>query len=329
MRLIILTLLFSNLCWATLPQGVGFPGLGVCYEGHHFLEEFTFRRPNVNVSHVNDLKDLISQSSLKEQALDLIERNEYFSFLKLLEREDELISQRAHQILEEKLMTLEVKKMIELNGHGSSQGNIFLVEFRNGMKAVYKKFNQRELQGSEVVAYKLNRLLNINLIPPTVNRSIDNQNGSLQYWIEDFKSALTTRQLEIDPDLIFFDMLIGNKDRNRGNWGRSRLGNFIGIDHGLSFRQDATLLLARLPTPSEKIKEKILEQGTLLEIREIILNSNLPNQESYFAFIRERYDAIVNELLKRTPNQDRMSRANVQNQYDFSGNTGSGYFFYP
>jgi hypothetical protein len=100
----------------------------------------------------------------------------------------------------------------------------------------------------EVAAYRLDRLLDIGLVPVTVERQIEGTQGSLQLWIED----ATTLQSAADRDLpigderlllerlmsmYVLDQLIANVDRNFGNvLVRPQLDDFYLIDHSRAFR---------------------------------------------------------------------------------------------
>ncbi len=80
----------------------------------------------------------------------------------------------------------------------------------------------------EVAAYKLDRMLDIGLVPVTVERRIDGKKGILQVWIDGLISELVMKEDNIknkgfcDPSAQFnmmntFDYLIANRDRNQSN----------------------------------------------------------------------------------------------------------------
>ena len=80
----------------------------------------------------------------------------------------------------------------------------------------------------EVAAYKLDRLLDIGLVPVTVERTIDEKPGAIQIWIEGLISDLQINKEKIayrgfcDPGdqvnmMDTFDYLIANRDRNQSN----------------------------------------------------------------------------------------------------------------
>ena len=80
----------------------------------------------------------------------------------------------------------------------------------------------------EVVAYELNRLLGLRIVPPAVVRQIDGKEGSLQLWVE---GAITERKrlkkkltppnplqwAQMRQIRYIFDELVHNEDRNLGN----------------------------------------------------------------------------------------------------------------
>src|SRR5690606_31764907 len=90
----------------------------------------------------------------------------------------------------------------------------------------------------EIAAYRLDRLLGLDLVPVTVTRQYSGKSGSVQYFIarpSKWKSRKTSSRLN------YFDYLIANPDRNsRGNYlifpGRPYE---IAVDHGKAFSTDS------------------------------------------------------------------------------------------
>ena len=105
----------------------------------------------------------------------------------------------------------------------------------------------------DIAAWRLDRMLGLNMVPVTVGRELGGKVGALQYWLENSisKSGLIAENREIDSwcDLEgetalmqVFDALIYNDDRNTGN----RLytednGNLWLIDHSRAFRNKRSL----------------------------------------------------------------------------------------
>jgi len=95
-------------------------------------------------------------------------------------------------------------------------------------------------------AYRLDRLLDLDRVPPTVPREVEGTTGSISLWIEHtiMESDRAARHLE-PPDpfrwnqqkkiMVVFDNLIGNVDRNQGNVLIDRTWRLWFIDHTRAF----------------------------------------------------------------------------------------------
>jgi len=102
----------------------------------------------------------------------------------------------------------------------------------------------------EIAAYRFDRLLDLGMVPPTVERSFKSKNGSCQFWLED---TLTGQQMHRNETTIpgervegwtralalqeAFDNLIGNEDRITRNVLVTPDFRLIMIDHSRSFRR--------------------------------------------------------------------------------------------
>jgi hypothetical protein len=113
---------------------------------------------------------------------------------------------------------------------------------------------------SEIVAYELDKLLGLDMIPPTVERRVKGEVGAAIMWISPAKSfkdlggppsappdklAVWSRQL---IRAKMFDNLICNIDPNLGNWLVDPAWNLILIDHTRSFttKKDMVHVLTRI-----------------------------------------------------------------------------------
>lgn len=128
---------------------------------------------------------------------------------------------------------------------------------------------------SEIAAYELDKLLGLGMVPPTVERTVDNQRGSAQLWVEHC-TLLKERDPNTAPDIVawnrqvgrqrVWDNLVGNIDRNQGNLLVDQAWNLILIDHSRCFTATT-----QMPFPMRKIdrefydKLKGLEETTLKE----------------------------------------------------------------
>ncbi len=101
----------------------------------------------------------------------------------------------------------------------------------------------------EIAAYEMDKLLGLNLVPPTVERKFKGKKGSLQLWVELEMSDLDRmeRKIDIPPSKLdnwgkmkylirAFDCLIANEDRTQENIRYTKDWRTILIDHSRSFR---------------------------------------------------------------------------------------------
>ena len=87
----------------------------------------------------------------------------------------------------------------------------------------------------EVAAYLIDRLLGLNLIPPTVMRRVNGKLGSLQFFVEGGQNPYVTGGAP-SQEMKMLDYLIGNTDRTGKNYLVLPGGRQVAIDHGLAFR---------------------------------------------------------------------------------------------
>jgi hypothetical protein len=130
----------------------------------------------------------------------------------------------------------------------------------------------------EIAAYELNRMLNLNMIPPVVERKHGTQKGSLQLWIDGCMTETERSTKKIQPPgpmgwrqqmfkVRVFDNLIYNIDRNLGNLLITPDWQLIMIDHSRSFKsldalkspKDLTFFSASLMKSLEALNKDDLE----------------------------------------------------------------------
>jgi hypothetical protein len=61
------------------------------------------------------------------------------------------------------------------------------------------EFDFRDSWKSEIAAYELDKILGLNLVPPTVERTIDNRRGSLQLWVEGAMTEDERAKRKLEP----------------------------------------------------------------------------------------------------------------------------------
>ena len=114
---------------------------------------------------------------------------------------------------------------------------------------------------SEIAAYKLDRFLDLHMVPPIVERVIQGKTGAAVYWIENTRSWDANKPPQgPEPQwsreltrMKMFDLLIANIDRNQGNLLYDADWHLFLIDHSRAFIEKKDLNgiapLARVDRP--------------------------------------------------------------------------------
>jgi len=162
------------------------------------------------------------------------------------------IAQR--QEIEEFLKTAEIISSADIPEGVTRPIRLFLKKGDVEMSGAWKNPEGKQLghlEGwqYEIAAYEMDKLLDLNLIPPTVEREFKGNPGSLQFWVESELSELDVYEQKIGiPRSKFynkenmkyltraFDSLIGNDDRTQQNIRYTKDWRAILIDHSRSFR---------------------------------------------------------------------------------------------
>ena len=119
---------------------------------------------------------------------------------------------------------------------------------------------------AEIAAYKLDRMLDLHMVPPQVERKIDGQNGAAVYWVENTKPWSVEKPPQgPEPQwsmqltrMKMFDLLIANIDRNQGNLIYDADWHLILIDHSRAFIDKKDLKnIAALARVDRKLWEKM------------------------------------------------------------------------
>ncbi len=96
---------------------------------------------------------------------------------------------------------------------------------------------------SEIAAYKLDRMLEMHMVPPIAERSIQGKNGAAVFWIENVRSWNAEHPPQ-GPEpgwskqltrMKMFDLFIANIDRNQGNLIYDADWHLFLIDHSRAF----------------------------------------------------------------------------------------------
>ena len=101
----------------------------------------------------------------------------------------------------------------------------------------------------EIAAYRIDKLLGLGMVPPTVERRRDGDRGSCQWWVDNCISLLERdeKRIKMPPAKVaswnratylqrLFDNLIANEDRHKNQILITPDWRMILIDHSRSFR---------------------------------------------------------------------------------------------
>jgi hypothetical protein len=115
------------------------------------------------------------------------------------------------------------------------------------------EFNFRDTWRFNVAAYRLDRLIGMNMVPPSVERRFGYNMGAYTWWVDDvlmeegdrLKKKIDAPNIEAwnqQMQLVrLFDQLIANVDRNVGNLVITKDWRLFPIDHTRAFRRNHEL----------------------------------------------------------------------------------------
>ncbi len=105
----------------------------------------------------------------------------------------------------------------------------------------------------EIAAYLMDKLIGLNMVPPTVEREFNGNKGSCQFWMDNTMTLRDREEKKIKMPLIkvfnwnrstylqrFWDNLIDNEDRHLNQILITADWRMILIDHSRSFRDSRT-----------------------------------------------------------------------------------------
>jgi hypothetical protein len=180
-------------------------------------------------------------------------------------------------------------------------------EFRT---AKITEFNFRDSWKFNVAAYRLDRLLGLNMVPVSVARRWRDKQAAYTWWVDDVMMDEGERLKEKanDPDIDrwnrqmqlvrVFDQLIYNTDRNLGNVIIAKEWRVWAIDHTRAFRRHETLKSpAALTACDRQVLEKLkaLDRQTLKrELDDYLMDWEIDA-------VLKRRDAIVAHFEKLGP----------------------------
>jgi len=141
----------------------------------------------------------------------------------------------------------------------------------------------------EIAAYEIDKMIGLNMIPPTVERRYEGKAGSLQFWMDSPLSDLDRMEqgIEIPQNKLedwskakylmrAFDCLIGNEDRTQENIRYTPDMRIILIDHSRSFRSSPkytdNLMYGRNGIKEQKLF-RVLPRSFVARLKDLTLES--------------------------------------------------------
>ena len=117
---------------------------------------------------------------------------------------------------------------------------------------------------AEIVAYELDKMFGMNMVPPAVEREVKGDKGAMVWWVQDAKGWKISDPVA-GPDtyawtkqisrMKLFDDFIGNTDRNQGNLLYDPDFHLILIDHSRAFTNTKDL-----PVKFSRVDRQLWEQ---------------------------------------------------------------------
>lgn len=178
----------------------------------------------------------------------------------------------------------------------------------------------------ERAAFVVDSFLGFDIVPPTVIRSIEDEVGSLQKFIPNYRSGEEIPREEKSPSneafmmqaekVWIFDVIINNTDRHEGNYIFDEEGRLWAIDHGCSFGIERFREEPRILSNLDEIEfhsETVQKVGELAESKEKkdqlfnLLAELLNEGEAKMCIVRLELIAKNLKLKNRNLSKDDMS----------------------
>ena len=151
----------------------------------------------------------------------------------------------------------------------------------------------------EVAAYELDKILQLDMVPPSVERVIEGQKGALQLWVHGCKvykdvqeetpqTASWSHQLSRAK---MFDNLIGNTGRNKMNILVDPSWDLVLIDHTQSFSSEKKLL-----DPPVQFDRRLVEKLRHLNSAGLSLRLQDILDMDAIEHLLERRDALISYM---------------------------------
>ena len=166
---------------------------------------------------------------------------------------------------------------------------------------------QRDAWRFNVAAYRIDRLLKLNMVPVSVSRAYNGTPGAFTWWVDDVKGQETQRVRESwtvpDPERFeqqraigrVFDELIMNIDRNLGNLLITNSWQVVLIDHTRTFtpyrnirnRTNLTRCSRALLAQMSALTEGAIAKSVGMSLTRVEIRALLARRDLIVAFFAE------------------------------------------
>lgn len=168
------------------------------------------------------------------------------------------------------------------------------------------EFDFRDSWTFNVAAYKIDRLIGLNMVPVSVQRSYRGNPGAFTWWLDDVLGDEGDRLVKkkiAPPDMAWwnrqntmmrlFDQLIANVDRNMGNIVYTKDWRLWAIDHTRAFRKNTEL---KTPSYITRCDRQVYERLKALDRETLKREVGKWLDEGQIKSLLARRDLIVKKL---------------------------------
>jgi len=173
------------------------------------------------------------------------------------------------------------------------------------------EINFRDTYKFNIAAYRLDKLLDLRMIPPSVERNVEGATAAVTWWVDDvlMEEGQRAKKGVEPPDgdywnnqmyiVRVFDQLISNTDRNLGNLLITKDWKLWMIDHTRAFRTRTTLLAPKNLTRCDRV---LLAAMKRLDEKELHRELDQYLRKAEITALLKRRDQIVAAFEKAAPN---------------------------
>jgi len=200
-------------------------------------------------------------------------------------------------------VTLPRKADMELNGVSHNAVFKTINDKKDGVTQLAggAEINFEDSWRLEIAAYQVDRIIGLKMVPATVERTINGETGSLQWWVTSKMTDGDRRKQKLEaPDdeawvrvylkMLLFDELIANVDRNLGNILITSDWDLRLVDHSRSFRQTNQL---KDPARMTRFSRELVEGIKQLEYQDLKKKIGKYVTDVQIKRLLERRDQIV------------------------------------